>query len=406
MKPIVRAGRMKPVHSDIRGPLFVEAMKRQKQGIDILKLNTGNPATFGFGLPDSIKNALMEHMQDGVGYCDFKGMPQARQAICDYETSKGIKGITPDDVFIGNGVSEVVSFALTPLLNDGDEVLVPSPSYSLWGNSVYLEDGKPVFYTCDEQANWYPDIQDIRSKITDKTKAIVIINPNNPTGALYSKEILEEIVKVAEEFGLIIFSDEIYDRLVMDGLKHISIASIAPKNVFCVTFSGLSKSHMIAGFRVGWMVLSGNKKAAAGYIEGIKMLSNMRLCSNVPAQSIIQTALGGYQSVEEYLQPGGRIYEQREVIYKLLNDIPGVSAKKPKAAFYIFPKLDVEKFNIYDDEKFALDLLREKRILIVHGGGFNWGQPDHFRVVYLPRIADLEKATKKLGEFLDGYHQK
>ena len=217
---------------------------------------------------------------------------------------------------------------------------------------------------------------------------------------------VEEIVKVAEEFGLIIFSDEIYDRLVMDGLKHISIASIAPKNVFCVTFSGLSKSHMIAGFRVGWMVLSGNKKAAAGYIEGIKMLSNMRLCSNVPAQSIIQTALGGYQSVEEYLQPGGRIYEQREVIYKLLNDIPGVSAKKPKAAFYIFPKLDVEKFNIYDDEKFALDLLREKRILIVHGGGFNWGQPDHFRVVYLPRIADLEKATKKLGEFLDGYHQK
>ena len=406
MKPIVRAGRMKPVHSDIRGPLFVEAMKRQKQGIDILKLNTGNPATFGFGLPDSIKNALMEHMQDGVGYCDFKGMPQARQAICDYETSKGIKGITSDDVFIGNGVSEVVSFALTPLLNDGDEVLVPSPSYSLWGNSVYLEDGKPVFYTCDEQANWYPDIKDIRSKITDKTKAIVIINPNNPTGALYSKEILEEIVKIAEEFGLIIFSDEIYDRLVMDGLKHISIASIAPKNVFCVTFSGLSKSHMIAGFRVGWMVLSGNKKAAAGYIEGIKMLSNMRLCSNVPAQSIIQTALGGYQSVEEYLQPGGRIYEQREVIYKLLNDIPGVSAKKPKAAFYIFPKLDVEKFNIYDDEKFALDLLREKRILIVHGGGFNWDKPDHFRVVYLPRVADLEKATKKLAEFLDGYHQK
>ena len=252
MKPIVRAERMKPVHSDIRGPLFVEAMKRQKQGIDILKLNTGNPATFGFGLPDSIKNALMEHMQDGVGYCDFKGMPQARQAICDYETSKGIKGITPDDVFIGNGVSEVVSFALTPLLNDGDEVLVPSPSYSLWGNSVYLEDGKPVFYTCDEKASWYPDIQDIRSKITDKTKAIVIINPNNPTGVLYPKEILLEIIQVAREFGLLIFADEIYDRLVMDGKQHISLASLT-EDVPVITLNGLSKSHCLCGYRAdGW----------------------------------------------------------------------------------------------------------------------------------------------------------
>ena len=319
---------------------------------------------------------------------------------------KKIPGVTMDDIYTGNGVSELINLSMQALLNDGDEILIPAPDYPLWTATATLAGGKVVHYICDEESDWNPDIADIRSKITDRTKAIVIINPNNPTGALYSKEILEEIVKVAEEFGLIIFSDEIYDRLVMDGLKHISIASIAPKNVFCVTFSGLSKSHMIAGFRVGWMVLSGNKKAAAGYIEGIKMLSNMRLCSNVPAQSIIQTALGGYQSVEEYLQPGGRIYEQREVIYKLLNDIPGVSAKKPKAAFYIFPKLDVEKFNIYDDEKFALDLLREKRILIVHGGGFNWGQPDHFRVVYLPRVADLEKATKKLGEFLDGYHQK
>ena len=405
MKPIVRAGRMKPVHSDIRGPLFVEAMKRQKQGIDILKLNTGNPATFGFGLPDSIKNALMEHMQDGVGYCDFKGMPQARQAICDYETSKGIKGITSDDVFIGNGVSEVVSFALTPLLNDGDEVLVPSPSYSLWENSIYLEGGKPVFYTCDEKANWYPDIKDIRSKITDKTKAIVIINPNNPTGAVYPKEVLEQIAQVAREHELIIFSDEIYDRLVMDGYEHTSIASLAP-DVFCVTFSGLSKSHMIAGFRIGWMILSGAKDKAKGYIEGLNMLSSMRLCSNVPAQSIVQTALGGYQSVNEYIQPGGRIYEQREYVYKALTDIPGITAVKPKAAFYIFPKIDTEKFNITNDEQFALDFLHEKQVLLVPGKGFNWGQPDHFRVVYLPRIADLEKATKKLGEFLDGYHQK
>ena len=404
MKPIVRAGRMKPVHSDIRGPLFVEAMKRQKQGIDILKLNTGNPATFGFGLPDSIKNALMEHMQDGVGYCDFKGMPQARQAICDYETSKGIKGITPDDVFIGNGVSEVVSFALTPLLNDGDEVLVPSPSYSLWGNSVYLEDGKPVFYTCDEKANWYPDIQDIRSKITDKTKAIVIINPNNPTGALYPKEILEQIVELAREHQLMIFSDEIYDRLVMDGEKHISIASLAP-DLFCITFSGLSKSHMIAGFRIGWMILSGRKDIAKDYIEGLNMLSNMRLCSNVPAQSIVQTALGGYQSVETYIQPGGRIFEQRDFIYKALNDIPGVSAVKPKAAFYIFPKLDIKKFNILNDEKFAIDFLREKKVLIVPGSGFNWESPNHFRVVYLPQLSVLEKSMEGLKDFLSHYRQ-
>ena len=404
MKPIVRAGRMKPVHSDIRGPLFVEAMNRQKQGIDILKLNTGNPATFGFGLPDSIKNALMEHMQDGVGYCDFKGMPQARQAICDYETSKGIKGITPDDVFIGNGVSEVVSFALTPLLNDGDEVLVPSPSYSLWGNSVYHEDGKPVFYTCDEQANWYPDIQDIRSKITDKTKAIVIINPNNPTGVLYPKELLLEIIQIARESGLLIFADEIYDRLVMDGEKHISMASLAP-DLFCVTFSGLSKSHMIAGFRVGWMILSGNKAMAKDYIEGLNMLSNMRLCSNVPGQSIVQTALGGHQSVEDYIMPGGRIYEQREFIYKALTDIPGISAVKPKAAFYIFPKIDTKKFNIVNDEQFVLDLLREKKVLLIHGGGFNWQQPDHFRVVYLPRIEVLKKATDSMADFLNHYHQ-
>ena len=405
MKPIVRAGRMKPVHSDIRGPLFVEAMNRQKQGIDILKLNTGNPATFGFGLPDSIKNALLEHMQDGVGYCDFKGMPQARQAICDYETSKGIKGITPDDVFIGNGVSEVVSFALTPLLNDGDEVLVPSPSYSLWGNSVYLEDGKPVFYTCDEQANWYPDIQDIRSKITDKTKAIVIINPNNPTGAVYPKEILEQIVQIAREKELIIFSDEIYDRLVMDGYEHTSIASLAP-DVFCVTFSGLSKSHMIAGFRIGWMILSGAKDKAKGYIEGIKMLSSMRLCSNVPAQSIVQTALGGYQSVTEYIKPGGRVYEQRECIYNALKDIPGISVVKPHAAFYIFPKIDTEKFNITNDEQFALDFLHEKQVLIVPGKGFNWMKPDHFRIVYLPNIRQLEKSMEKLREFLRTYQQR
>lgn len=391
---------------DVRGPVVDEANRMERNGTHILKLNIGNPAPFGFRTPDEVIYDMRHQLADCQGYSASQGLFAARKAIMQYAQLKKIPNVDIDDIYTGNGVSELINLSMSALLDDGDEILIPSPDYPLWTACATLAGGKAVHYICDEQSEWYPDMEDIKRKVNSRTKAIVLINPNNPTGALYPREVLQQIVDIAREHQLMIFSDEIYDRLVMDGLKHISIASIAPKNVFCVTFSGLSKSHMIAGFRVGWMVLSGNKKAAAGYIEGIKMLSNMRLCSNVPAQSIIQTALGGYQSVEEYLQPGGRIYEQREVIYKLLNDIPGVSAKKPKAAFYIFPKLDVEKFNIHDDEKFALDLLREKRILIVHGGGFNWGQPDHFRVVYLPRIADLEKATKKLGEFLDGYHQK
>ena len=293
---------------------------------------------------------------------------------------------------------------MSALLDNNDEVLVPSPDYPLWTACVTLAGGKAVHYICDEEADWYPDINDIKSKITDKTKAIVIINPNNPTGALYPKEILQQIVDIAREHQLMIFSDEIYDRLVMDGEQHISIASLAP-DVFCVTFSGLSKSHMIAGFRIGWMILSGNKKIASDYIQGINMLSNMRLCSNVPAQSIVQTALGGYQSVENYIKPGGRVYEQRDFIYKALNDIPGITAVKPKAAFYIFPKIDIKKFNITNDEQFALDLLRDKKILIIHGGGFNWAQPDHFRVVYLPRLEVLEESAGKIADFLSYYKQ-
>ena len=293
---------------------------------------------------------------------------------------------------------------MSALLDNGDEILIPSPDYPLWTACATLAGGKPVLYICDEESEWYPDIDDIRKKINDRTKAIVIINPNNPTGALYPKEVLEQIVQVAREHQLIIFSDEIYDRLVMDGEKHISIASLAP-DLFCVTFSGLSKSHMIAGFRVGWMILSGNKAMAKDYIEGLNMLSNMRLCSNVPGQSIVQTALGGHQSVEDYIMPGGRIYEQREFIYKALTDIPGISAVKPKAAFYIFPKIDTKKFNIVNDEQFVLDLLREKKVLLIHGGGFNWQQPDHFRVVYLPRIEVLKKATDSMADFLNHYHQ-
>lgn len=405
MRTFKKSSKLDHVCYDVRGPVLDEANRMQADGIDVLKLNIGNPAPFGFSAPEEVITDMISTLRSAQGYSDSHGIFAARKAIMQYAQTKNIPNVSMEHIYTGNGVSELINLVTQGLIDNGDEILVPSPDYPLWTGCVTLAGGKAVHYICDEQSEWYPDIEDMRSKITDKTKAIVIINPNNPTGAVYPKEVLEQIVELAREHELMIFSDEIYDRLVMDGIEHTSIASLAP-DLFCITLNGLSKSHMIAGFRCGWMILSGAKEKAKDYIEGLNMLSNMRLCSNVPAQSIIQTALGGYQSVEEYLQPGGRIYEQREVIYKLLNDIPGVSAKKPKAAFYIFPKLDVEKFNIYDDEKFALDLLREKRILIVHGGGFNWGQPDHFRVVYLPRIADLEKATKKLGEFLDGYHQK
>ena len=405
MQPIIRSEKLSQVHSDIRGPVYVEAMKMIAEGTPVLRLNTGNPATFGFTMPPSVRHALLENADKAVGYCDFRGMPAARQAILEYETGKGIQGLTPDDIFVGNGVSEMAQFAITTLLNYGDEILLPSPSYSLWTNVTLIAGAKPVFYTCDEASDWYPDVADIRRKITSRTRAILIINPNNPTGALYPREVLEEIVEVARQNNLIIFSDEIYDRLVMDGLEHISIASMAP-DLFCVTFSGLSKSHMIAGYRIGWMVLSGNKKLAHDYILGLNMLSNMRMCSNVPAQSIVQTALGGHQSVNDYIRPGGRVYEQRDFIYNALNSIPGVTAVKPKAGFYIFPKLDTKRFNITNDEQFAFDLLHQKKILLSHGGAFNWHTPDHFRVVFLPRIEVLSDAVNKLEDFLSTYRQK
>ena len=369
-----------------------------------MKLNIGNPAPFGFRTPDEVIYDMQRQLTECEGYSTSKGLFSARKAIMQYAQLKNIPNLSIDDIYTGNGVSELINLSMSALLDNGDEVLVPSPDYPLWTACVTLAGGTAVHYICDEESEWYPDMDDIRKKITDKTKAIVIINPNNPTGALYPKGVLQQIVDIAREHQLIIFSDEIYDRLVMDGEEHISIASLAP-DLFCVTFSGLSKSHMIAGYRIGWMVLSGNKRIAKDYIQGLNMLSNMRLCSNVPAQSIVQTALGGYQSVNNYIVPGGRIYEQREYIYKALNDIPGVSAVKPKAAFYIFPKIDTKKFNIVNDEKFALDLLKEKKILIIHGGGFNWKQPDHFRVVYLPRMEVLKDATEKLGDFLSTYRQ-
>ena len=405
MKYFSKATKLNNVLYDVRGPVVDEATRMEEHGMKILKLNIGNPAPFGFTAPEEVILDMRDNIVNSQGYSDSRGIFAARKAVMQYAQIKKIPNVTMKDVFTGNGASELIQLALNALLNNGDEVLIPSPDYPLWTACTNLAGGTAVHYVCDESSDWYPDLKDIESKVTARTKAIVVINPNNPTGALYPKELLEGIVDIARRHELIIFSDEIYDRLVMDGEQHISTASLAP-DLFCVTFSGLSKSHMICGFRVGWMILSGNKKVAQDYISGINMLSNMRLCSNVPGQSIIQTALGGYQSVNEYIVPGGRIYEQREFIYKALNDIPGISAVKPKAAFYIFPKIDVKKFNITSDSKFALDFLKEKRVLIVPGSGFNWKEPDHFRLVYLPRVEILEEATQKLGDFLGHYRQR
>ena len=399
-----KASKLEHVLYDVRGPVVDEAARMEEQGMKILKLNIGNPAPFGFTAPEEVLLDMRQNINDCQGYSDSRGIFAARKAIMQYAQIKKIPNVTMKDVFTGNGASELIQLSLNALLNTGDEVLIPSPDYPLWTACTNLAGGTAVHYICDEESDWYPDIADIESKVTSKTKAIVIINPNNPTGALYPKEILEKIVDIARRHELIIFSDEIYDRLVMDGEEHISTASLAP-DLFCVTFSGLSKSHMVCGFRVGWMILSGNKEIARDYIAGINMLSNMRLCSNVPGQSIIQTALGGYQSVNEYIVPGGRVYEQREYIYKAINDIPGLSAVKPKAAFYIFPKIDVKKFNITDDNQFALDFLREKRVLLVPGSGFNWHRPDHFRIVYLPRVEELSEACNKLKDFFANYRQ-
>ncbi|MBM6667791.1 aminotransferase class I/II-fold pyridoxal phosphate-dependent enzyme [Lacrimispora saccharolytica] len=405
MRTFNKSSKLDNVLYDVRGPVVEEAGRMEAQGRRVLKLNIGNPAPFGFSAPQEVIEDMMTNVKDSQGYSDSRGIFAARKAIMQYCQNKKIPNVSMDDIYTGNGVSELINLAMQALLDDGDEILIPAPDYPLWTACATLAGGKAVHYICDEESEWYPDLQDIEKKITDRTKAIVIINPNNPTGALYPDDVLEGIVRIAREHELIIFSDEIYDRLVMDGLKHTSIASLAP-DVFCVTFSGLSKSHMIAGFRIGWMVLSGAKDKAKGYVEGLNMLSNMRLCSNVPAQSIVQTALGGYQSVNEYIVPGGRIYEQRNYIYEALKEIPGITVKKPKAAFYIFPKLDTARFNIHDDAQFALDFLREKQVLVVQGTGFNWVNPDHFRIVYLPDLRTLESAMQKLGEFLDGYRQR
>lgn len=404
MRNFSKSSKLNNVCYDIRGPVMDEANRMESNGIKVLKMNIGNPAPNGLTAPDEIIEDMITNLRSCEGYSQSKGIFSARKAIMQYCQIKNIPNVSIDEIYTGNGVSEMISMSMQALLDNGDEILVPSPDYPLWTASITLSGGTAVHYVCDEKANWYPDLDDIRKKVTSKTKGIVIINPNNPTGALYPKEILEGIVNIARENDLIIFADEIYDRLVMDGKTHISIASLAP-DLPTVTFNGLSKSHKVAGFRSGWMIIAGNKEPIKGYIDGLNMLSSMRLCSNVPAQSIIQTALGGYQSGDKLLKPGGRIYEQREFIYKALNNIPGISAVKPEAAFYIFPKIDVKKFNIKSDEQFAFDFLREKNTLITHGGGFHWDKPDHFRVVFLPEIEKLKKFSENLSDFLETYHQ-
>lgn len=404
MKTLGKSHKLDNVCYDIRGPVMDEANRMIANGEKILKLNIGNPAPFMFRAPDELIRQMTSTLTEVEGYSDSKGLYSAREAIAAYDLTKNITGVTPDDIYTGNGASELITLSMQALLDNGDEVLVPAPDYPLWTASVTLAGGTAVHYICDEQSDWYPDIEDMRKKITDRTKGIVIINPNNPTGALYPKEILEQIAELARENGLIIFSDEIYDRLLMDGNTHTSIASLCP-DLFCVTFNGLSKSHMIAGFRCGWMTLSGDKKNVKGYIEGLNMLSSMRLCSNVPAQSVIPVALKENPQLDSMLAKGGRIYEQREYIYNRLNEIDGLSAVKPKAAFYIFPKIDAKRFNIKDDEQFVLDFLKDRHILLVHGGGFHWEQPDHFRIVYLPELSELKTSMDEMESFLAGYRQ-
>ena len=404
MRQITKSHKLDNVLYDVRGPVLDEAYRMEDQGIHVLKLNIGNPAPFGFRTPDEVVKDMQDQLTECEGYSASRGLFSARKAIMQYDQLKGIPNVDVEDIYTGNGASELINLAMSAFLDDGDEILIPSPDYPLWTACATLAGGHVVHYVCDEQANWYPDVDDIRSKVTDRTKGIVIINPNNPTGALYPREVLEEIVEIAREHQLVIFSDEIYDRLVMDGKEHVSIASLAP-DLFCVTFNGLSKSHMVAGYRIGWMSLSGNKRIAKDYIEGINMLSNMRLCSNVPAQSIVQTCLGGIQRSQSLLVPGGRIYDQREYVYERLSNMEGVSVTKPEAAFYIFPHLDPERFNIQDDDQFALDLLKDEHVLIVGGKGFNWQKPGYFRIVYLPRKHTLHEAMDKLEHFLSYYRQ-
>jgi alanine-synthesizing transaminase len=404
MQDILKSNKLANVFYDIRGPVAHAAKKMEEDGHRILKLNIGNPKPFGLDAPEEIIQDVILNLPDSEGYCDSKGLFSARKAVMQYCQQKGIKDVTIEDVILGNGVSELIVMSMQGLLNSGDEVLIPSPDYPLWTGAVSLGGGTPIHYHCDEQSNWFPDMDDIRKKVNKNTKAIVLINPNNPTGAVYPDEVLLELIQIARENNLIVFSDEIYDKILFDGATHTSTASLADDLLF-ITFNGLSKNYRLAGFRAGWMIISGAKHKAKDYIEGLEMLASMRLCANVPSQHAIQTSLGGYQSIDDLVAPGGRIYEQRNIAYEALNSIPGISCTKPMGALYCFPKIDTKKFNIHNDERMVLDLLEQQKILIVHGTAFNWSQPDHFRVVFLPRPEDLTLALDKMGQFFSSYKQ-
>lgn len=405
MKPIAKSSKLADVCYDIRGPVLDKARQMEEEGHKIIKLNIGNLAVFGFDPPDEIVQDMIRNLPAAAGYTDSKGLFAPRKSVVHYTQEKGIHGVTVDDVYLGNGASELIVMALNALLDNGDEILVPAPDYPLWTAAVSLSGGRPVHYLCDEGAGWLPDLDDIRRKITPNTRGIVVINPNNPTGALYSDDILKEIIQIAREHQLVIFADEIYDKMLYDGAKHTSIASMADDVLF-VTLNGLSKNYRACGYRSGWMVISGEKKHAQDYINGLNILASMRLCSNVPGQFAIQTALGGYQSIDDLVAPGGRLAKQRDLAYQMLTAIPGVSCVKPKAALYLFPRLDPKIYPIEDDQQFILELLEEEKVLVVQGSGFNWPHPDHIRVVFLPIADDLVEAIHRITRFLENYRRR
>jgi alanine-synthesizing transaminase len=404
MRPVTQSKKLQDVCYEIRGPVLAEARRLEDEGHRILKLNIGNPAPFGFEAPEDILVDVIQELPHAQGYSDSKGILSARRAVKQHYEVREFPPVDIEEIYLGNGVSELIVMAMQGLLDNGDEVLIPAPDYPLWTAATSLAGGRPVHYVCDEAAGWAPDLDDIRSKVTDRTKAIVVINPNNPTGAVYPRAVLEEIAQVAREHQLIVMADEIYDKILYDEAEHTSVAGLAP-DLFCLTFNGLSKAYRVAGFRSGWLALTGPKEHARNYIEGLDILANMRLCANVPAQHAIQVALGGYQSITELILPGGRLLEQRNVAWELLNQIEGVSCTKPEGALYLFPRLDPKVHDIGDDERFALDLLREQKLLVVQGTGFNWPTPDHFRLVFLPRVEELEDAVGRLEKFLSTYSQ-
>jgi alanine-synthesizing transaminase len=405
LKTVQKSAKLANVLYDIRGPIMDAARQLEEEGHKIIKLNIGNLAPFGFDAPEEIQQDMIRNLPNSAGYSDSKGIFAARKAVMHYTQQQGIKGVTLDDVYLGNGASELIAMSTNALLNDGDELLLPAPDYPLWTAATSLSGGTPVHYLCDEANGWMPDLDDIRRKITPRTKGIVVINPNNPTGALYSDSLLKAIVSIAREHGLVILADEVYDKVLYDGVKHTAIASLSD-DVLTLTFNSLSKSYRSCGYRAGWMVVSGDKKMAADYIEGLTMLSNMRLCANVPGQYAIQTALGGYQSINELVNEGGRLRRQRDLAYELITAIPGVSCVKPQAALYMFPKLDPKIYPIQDDRQFFLELLQETRVMLVQGTGFNWPRPDHFRIVFLPHEDDLREAIGRMARFLENYRKR